>query len=165
MEREILLLGLLRQNEMYGYQINEIIETQIGSSLKLTKPTTYRLVQKMAEEGWVSFRDEKEGNRPTRRVYAITPEGSERFQEMLKTSLATFEGAENPSVIGLAFLAGLRRREATTLLQTRLESLRTMLEEKIAGASQREEFSILVENEILHLSAEIEWLSGVIAEL
>jgi DNA-binding PadR family transcriptional regulator len=165
MERELLMLGLLGQNEMYGYQINEIIETQIGSSLNLTKPTTYRLLQKMADEGWVRYRDEKEGNRPTRRVYDITQEGREQFLEMLRTSLGTYEQAENPSVIGLVFLNQLRKREANQLLQTRLDMLRTLLDETIANASKREEFSILLENEILHLSAEIEWLDGVIEEM
>jgi DNA-binding PadR family transcriptional regulator len=165
MEREILLLGLLRQNEMYGYQINEIIKTQVGSSLKLTKPTTYRLLQKMAGEGWVSFRDEKEGNRPTRRVYAITPKGTEQFLEVLRSNLASYEQAENPSVIPLAFMDRLRRREATQLLEARLDTLRGLLDEKIASAAEREDFSILLENEILHLSAEIEWLVGVIEDL
>jgi DNA-binding PadR family transcriptional regulator len=165
MERELLLLGLLSQNEMYGYQINEMIKTHVSASIRLTKPTAYRLLHSMADDGWVTFREEKEGNRPTRRVFSITNQGTGKFQELLKHSLANYVEIENPSVIGLAFLGGLRRREATSLLETRLETLRAMLDEKIGGATEAQDYSLLVENQILHLSAEIEWLIGVIAEV
>ena len=34
----------------------------------------------MEQDGWVTFREEQEGNRPPRRVYKITPEGATAFQ-------------------------------------------------------------------------------------
>ena len=37
MERKLLLLGLLRQHEMYGYQINDLIDAHLGSNITLTK--------------------------------------------------------------------------------------------------------------------------------
>ena len=61
MERKILLLGLLRQHEMHGYQLNELIDAHIGTSLQFTKPTAYRLLQKMTEYGWITFQDIQEG--------------------------------------------------------------------------------------------------------
>ena len=59
MERELLLLGLLRQNEMYGYQINEMIDSQFGGSINLTKPTAYRTLHNMAKENLITFHEEK----------------------------------------------------------------------------------------------------------
>ena len=42
MERKLLLLGMLRNNNLYGYQINELIDTHLNTSVNLTKPTAYR---------------------------------------------------------------------------------------------------------------------------
>ncbi|MGD8597706.1 MAG: helix-turn-helix transcriptional regulator, partial [Anaerolineae bacterium] len=75
MERELLLLGLLRSQDMHGYQLHEAIDSHLGMGVQLTKPTAYRLLSNMADDGWVTFREEQEGNRPPRRVYAITPKG------------------------------------------------------------------------------------------
>ena len=63
MERKLLLLGMLRENEMYGYQLNEFLETHLGSAVQLKKPTAYNLLNKMAADGWISYREEQEGNR------------------------------------------------------------------------------------------------------
>ena len=77
------LLGLLRQHDLYGYQINEMIDAHLGSSINLTRPTAYRLLHNMAEQGWISYREEKIGKRPTRRIYALTASGEAAFQELL----------------------------------------------------------------------------------
>ena len=69
MERKLLLLGMLRNHPMYGYQINDLIDTHLGSSISLTKPTAYRLLNQMTEDGWIEFNEKQVGNRPVRRVY------------------------------------------------------------------------------------------------
>jgi DNA-binding PadR family transcriptional regulator len=165
MERKLLLLGLLRQNEMYGYQINEVIDAQIGSSIRLTKPTAYRILHRMAEDGWVTFREEKEGNRPTRRVYAITKSGESHFEDLLRQSLREFKPLENESVISLAYLSMISKRDARALLETRREELSRELQEKIEDQTDHGLFQIVIENRVLHLSAELEWLKGVIERI
>ena len=104
MERKLLLLGMLRNNNLYGYQINELIDTHLNTSVNLTKPTAYRYLNQMTEAGWITFTEEQEGNRPTRRVYVITTEGEAEFQRMLRESLARFEPAASHSSISIAFI-------------------------------------------------------------
>ncbi len=84
MERKLLLLGLLYSHEMHGYQLNEVLDTHLGTSIQLKKPTVYKLLNQMATDGWLTFREEREGNRPNRRVYAITEQGGEVFQRLLR---------------------------------------------------------------------------------
>jgi len=165
MERKLLLLGLLRQNEMYGYQINEVIDAQIGSSIRLTKPTAYRILHRMAEDGWVTFREEKEGNRPTRRVYEITPEGETQFQEYLKQCLGNYQPSENISAISLAFIDALPPDESITLLEKRQAAIENTLQSRFESEGSQSKYEIIVENQILHLSAELEWLKDVIGGL
>ena len=91
MERKLLLLGLLRSQEMHGYQINELIDAHLGTSIQLKKPTVYKLLATMVDDGWIRYYEEQEGNYPTRRVYQITPEGEEAFQRLLRQSLADYQ--------------------------------------------------------------------------
>ncbi|MFA9564800.1 MAG: SDR family oxidoreductase [Acidimicrobiales bacterium] len=51
MERKLLLLGLLRSHEMYGYQLNEFIDSHLGATVHLKKPTAYRLLNTMVDDG------------------------------------------------------------------------------------------------------------------
>ena len=162
MERKLLLLGLLRQNEMYGYQINEVIDAHIGSSIRLTKPTAYRILHSMAEDGWVTYREEKEGNRPARRVYTITKSGESHFELLLKQSLREFKPLENVSVISLAYLNMISKREVRSLLENRREGLSRELQAKFDDQADHGLFQIVIENQVLHLSAELEWLKDVI---
>jgi DNA-binding PadR family transcriptional regulator len=111
MERKLLLLGLLRSQEMSGYQLNELIDSHMRASVRLKKPTAYRLLSKMADDGWITYTEERQGNRPLRRVYAITPKGEAAFQQLLRDSLADYSPAEFRSAISLAFLDALPAEE------------------------------------------------------
>src|SRR5574338_1673097 len=102
MNRELLLLGLLRQSEMHGYKIIEFIERDLAMCTDLKKPTAYFLLDKMAQNGWISWMEERDGNRPPRRIYQITPEGERLFQKMLRESLAHYEPVKFTDDIALA---------------------------------------------------------------
>ncbi len=132
MERELLLLGLLRAEEMHGYQLNEFIDSHLGSTVHLKKPTAYRLLNQMADDGWVTYRTEQEGNRPPRRIYALTAKGEAAFQRMLRESLARYEPPRFPGNTGLLFLDALSPGEASALLQQRRASVEGLLQEAAA---------------------------------
>jgi DNA-binding PadR family transcriptional regulator len=165
MERRLLLLGLLQEREMYGYQINEIIDTQVGMSLRLTKPTAYRLLHNLSEEGYIKFRDEKDGNRPTRRMYSITTKGKQEFKEKLEQSLSSFSPLENVNAIGLAFLNELPKEVVIGHLESRQSEIEKTLSPIVKNQTQPGSFQLINENQILHLSAELEWLKEIIKDL
>lgn len=162
MERKLLLLGMLRSNNLYGYQINESIEAHLGTSVDLTKPTAYRYLNQMAEAGWITFSEEQEGNRPTRRVYAITPEGESAFQTLLRESLAYFEPAASHSSISIAFIDALPPEEALTLLQKRRELITEMQTNLQLDEAHEDGFAYLIMHQIRHLNTELEWLDEII---
>lgn len=165
MERKLLLLGMLRSSSMYGYQINEMIDAHLGTSVNLTKPTAYRFLNQMAEEGWISFSEEQEGNRPTRRVYAITSEGESAFQDMLRNSLANFEPTASHSTIGIAFINALPPESALTLLQKRREIIVEMQSNLTLDEAHEGSFAYLILHQIRHLNTELEWLDEIIVHL
>ncbi len=166
MERKLLLLGLLRMQAMYGYQLNELIDTHLGISVHLKKPTAYRLLDEMAEAGWVHYREEKEGARPPRRVYALTPQGEAAFQQMLRESLADYKPAEFRSSISLVFLDAIPPEEVIALLHKRRSAIETLLETMPAFDGHHPgSLGLMMDHQRHHLAAELAWLDGIIARL
>ena len=165
MERQLLLLGLLRQYEMYGYQINDLIDAHLGSSINLTKPTAYRLLHNMAKQGLVSFREEKVGKRPTRRVYAITDSGEAQFQETLKSYLSHYEEAEQINAVCMGFLDTLPPEDVIPLLEKRRATIESLIAAKQTDQSHHGSFQLTIDHQIRHLRTDLEWLSDVIAHL
>jgi DNA-binding PadR family transcriptional regulator len=165
MERKLLLLGLLRGHEMHGYQLNEFIDSHLGASVELKKPTAYRLLNKMADDGWITYSEEREGNRPPRRVFAITAEGEAAFQRMLRESLADFDPIVFSGNIGLLFLDAIPPEEAAELLHKRRAAVTSALQKAQSHEAHGESSSLLLLHHTRHLVAELEWLDKVIARL
>jgi DNA-binding PadR family transcriptional regulator len=166
MERKLLLLGLLRMHDMHGYQLNEVIDQHLGQSIALKKPTAYNLLKQMADDGWIIHEEEQAGNRPPRRVYALTPEGEAAFQRLLRASLADYKPAEFYSDISLAFLDAIPAHEALDLLRQR----RAAIEQLLAAVSADDahhpgSMQLVIEHKALHLQTEIDWLDGVMSRL
>ena len=165
MERELLLLGLLRSQDMHGYQLHEAIDSHLGMGVQLTKPTAYRLLSNMAEDGWVTFREEQEGNRPPRRVYAITPQGEVAFQRLLRENLANYQPSDFTCHIGLAFLDELSAEEGLPLLHKRRTEMEKLLESTQTHGEHPGSLQLMLERQVHLLAAELEWLDTVIAQL
>jgi len=164
-ERELLLLGLLRSQEMHGYQLYDTIDSHLGVGVQLSRPTAYRLLNNMAEDGWVTFQQEQEGARPPRRRYAITAQGEVAFQKLLRENLATYQPAEFTCHIGLAFLDELSAKDALPLLYRRRDGMEELLESLGAHGVHRGSLQLMLEHQMHLLAAELDWLSTLITRL
>ena len=158
-ERQLLLLGLLRKREMHGYQLSEFMEAHVAMFFDIKKATTYNILGKMEERGWVTSREEQKGKRPPRRVFAITPEGEDLFQEILRSGLAEFRQAAFPGNVPILFMDALPRGELEKLLAQRLGAIQERL---VALETHLDHVDHpLLEHQLLILNAELEWVSGL----
>lgn len=164
MERELLLLGLLRGQEMHGYQLNEVL-SRVAHYVDLKKATVYFLLDKMADAGWVTRTDEQAGNRPPRRVYHLTPAGEAVFQRLLRENLATHEPTRFSGDIGLAFADALPPPELTALLGARRAAVEAELAVLRATTHPDGGLRWIIEHQIRHLVTELEWLDEFIQSL
>lgn len=165
MDRELLLLGLLRRQEMHGYQLHEFIDRDLTVCTDLKKPTAYFLLDKMLTAGWIAEKAEQAGHRPSRRVFAITPEGEAAFQRLLRANLAGWSRAHFPGDIGLAFVDALDPAEAAQLLRHRRDILMAELAAARATPTHAGSLQWLIEHQVQHLAAELDWLDTVLARL
>ncbi len=168
MDRELLLLGLLRHGALHGYRLNEFINRDLVYCTDLKKPTAYHLLAKMAERGWISEGDEEqEGNRPPRRVYEITPEGEIQFQKLLRENLAAHTPTRFTGDIGVAFMDALPTTEQHTLLARRRAGLSAELEalQSTPADAHRGSLALIIAHQIHHLRAELDWLDEIAAHI
>lgn len=165
MEKKLLLLGTLRSHEMHGYQFNEMLSQSVGIPIKLTKSNAYKLLSKMEQDGWITYREEQVGNRPPRRVYKITEKGEVVFQNMLRDSLSAYSGPEFPTTVGFNFLELLPTDETVALLQQRREKVISLHDEMAEIPIEMREAHMSIEYLYRFYQTEIEWLDEVIARL
>jgi DNA-binding PadR family transcriptional regulator len=165
MEKELLLLGILRREDMHGYQLAEFIEHNLGVCTDLTKSTAYYLLDKMAQDGWITFAETQPGKRPARRVYHLTQEGESAFQHLLRQNLAAFNPQVFPDDIGLAFLDGVGMEEACALLDQRRAALVARLEELRQVHTHPGTLQWLIDHQRHHLAQELNWLDEIILRI
>lgn len=165
MERKLLLLGIVRSQELHGYQINELIDAHLGTSIQLKKPTVYKLLGAMENDGWIRSHEEQAGNYPTRRVYRITPEGLDAFQQLLRQSLADYRPVSHLNSIGLVFLNALPAQEAVALLRQRRAKVARLAEALRADDQHQGGFQLMLSYHLSQLHAELAWLDDVISQL
>lgn len=165
MDRKLLLLGLLRREEMHGYQLHEFIDQNLALCTNLKKPTAYYLLDKMAAEGWLVTETEQEGNRPPRRIYRLTPEGENAYQRLLRENLGRYTPVNFPGDIGLAFLDGLETDEALELLTQQQRELEARMQEIQNVPAHQGSLQLVFSHQKRHLQTELDWLAEVIAGL
>jgi DNA-binding PadR family transcriptional regulator len=165
MEKTLLLLGLLRSHEMHGYQLGEVLAQNEGIAINLKKSNAYKLLGKMESDGWITHREEREGNRPRRRVYTVTPEGEAAFQRLLRGSLAGYVAPEFPSAVAFNFLQELSPDEAATLLGQRRRLIEAHFQRLDEFADDVRQSHPGIEFLHRHYSAELSWLDEIIGSL
>ena len=165
MHRELLLLGLLRQQDMHGYQLNEFIDRALAACSDLKKPTAYFLLDKMAAAGWIKEKRAETTMRPARRVFALTAAGESAFQRLLRENLSAWLPAPFPGDMGLAFADALPSTKAAALLAERRTALVAALEAMQSVPDHGGSLQWVIEHQARHLTAELDWLDSRLAAL
>lgn len=80
----LVILGLLKKEDMYGYQIVMEIERLSGGRLVTQEGSLYPVLYKLQEQGLITDTRVKVGKRMTRVYYHLEPAGEVRFQELLQ---------------------------------------------------------------------------------
>ena len=169
---ELAVLGLLRESPMHGYQLRKRVTTLLGWGRVLSYGSLYPRLKQMLREGLIAEQppdadEDRATGRRARIVYTLTPQGSERFTQILS---ATGPSAWDDDTFGVrfAFFAA-----ATTEARIRiLEGRRSRLEERLDGvrtalARSRERLDSytleLQRHQAESVEREVGWLDQLIA--
>ncbi len=87
----IILKLLAEEGKMYGYEIAQRVREQSGNKILIKDGSLYPSLQKMTEDGLLSFKEEMVGGR-VRKYYYLTPTGKKQaviYLRELEDFLAT----------------------------------------------------------------------------
>ncbi len=73
---ELLVLSLLSESDMYGYQMVQEIRSRTGGKYLLKEGALYPVLYKLTDAGYLTYRRETQGRR-TRLFYHLEPAGAE----------------------------------------------------------------------------------------
>jgi DNA-binding PadR family transcriptional regulator len=167
----LVLLGLLHERPLYGYEIKQIIEEHMGDWTSIAFGSIYFALDKLAEEGFVEkVATEQTGGRPSRSVYQITPAGDEEFLRLLREGWQKVEQQYYEIDICLFFLDRLSITEIKGYLRSRLAYMEASLQH--LTAHEKEQFEnpfvppqakAIFSHTRFHLQSEVNWTRDVLA--
>lgn len=89
----LLILGVLRRGDLYGYQIIKTVETLSDSTFQMNEGTLYPILHALEQEKFLeSYWNEGEDTGRRRKYYHITQAGIDEFERQSK-EFSTFEQA------------------------------------------------------------------------
>lgn len=80
---ELMLLKLLDEGEMYGYQLAQELKKRSSGEFILMEGSMYPILYRLEESGFISSEKRLAGKRMTRVYYNLTPEGKKHYEELL----------------------------------------------------------------------------------
>ncbi|MBE6772765.1 MAG: PadR family transcriptional regulator [Ruminococcaceae bacterium] len=88
---DLVVLSVLREKDMYGYEIVKAIEEKSGGRFQLPLGTLYPVLYRFLESGCLSDRDEIV-NKRLRKYYHLEQKGEEFYKEALAEYRKISEG-------------------------------------------------------------------------
>ena len=89
---EMLILTLLNDQSMYGYQISQEISGRSGNIINIPEGSLYPTLYKLLDEDFVADERRLVGKRMSRIYYSITDKGRERLQDLYRDYTLVHKG-------------------------------------------------------------------------
>lgn len=80
----MVILALLKREDMYGYQLVQETEKASGGKLTTQEGSLYPVLYKLLDQGFISDRKVLVGKRMQRVYYHLEPAGEQRLQELIQ---------------------------------------------------------------------------------
>jgi DNA-binding PadR family transcriptional regulator len=138
------VLSCLSERPMHPYEINTTLRSRGKEhSIKLNYGSLYSVVESLLKHKLITARETtREGRRPERTVYEITPAGIEEYEDWLAELLSTPVREFTSLEAGLSLLAGLPPEEVVRLLEHRCDALRIELRSLEAAGQVADEMGL-----------------------
>ena len=81
---EMLLLHLLQEGDLYGYQLSQLIKERSNGILAIPEGSMYPTLYKLVDKGHVTDYKKQVGKRLVRVYYHLEPEGLDHLQSLLQ---------------------------------------------------------------------------------
>ena len=167
------VLSLLRERPMHPYEMSTTLrERAKEASIRLNYGSLYSVVEGLAKRGLIRARETvREGRRPERTIYEITPAGETEHADWLSDLIAIPEKEYPHFEAALSLMAGLPPEDVLPLLEMRAQRLEFTLHQlRSLAVLAREQglsrlFIVEGEYEAAMLDAELAFVRQLIADI
>ena len=80
-DNDALILGVLAERSLHGYEISKQIKLKSKGSLTLPENKLYPTLHKLEEQGLISAEWVSQHGKPDRKVYSITQDGTKELND------------------------------------------------------------------------------------
>jgi DNA-binding PadR family transcriptional regulator len=156
-KNELVVLGLLNQNPMHGYQLHrEIEKTGMEIWAEVNLSSIYNTLNRLEQNEMVEAKREKPGKMPERSVYHITKSGKEKLACLLEQVLSDRRIRPADLMLGIFFIKGMPKRKALDCLKSKVDVMQRFLHglmqaEKDAGGDTPFPWAFFMRGTIDHL--------------
>lgn len=124
---DLVVLGFLKRKPMHGYQMAGFFEKRgIDMWIKIKTPSIYKALNRLEGKKLISYKFVQSENSPPKKVYNLTKNGKEYFDELLHNIL-TDDKTTSPFDFwnALRFAKGnLTKKEFISIMDLRLEIIK-----------------------------------------
>jgi DNA-binding PadR family transcriptional regulator len=157
-----LILGLLVEQAMSGYDIKQYVETVLRTVTNASYGTLYPALHKLLDEGAVEMQEILQEDRPSKKVYRITDKGHQQLLDWLQQTPGE-DQVRREFLLKLYFADSLDLDVTSTLLAARRRqtevTLSSLEAERDAANDQRQRW--IADYALLMCRAEIAWLDQI----
>lgn len=165
---EVAVLAFLHEEPMHPYQMQQLLRVRHKDEiLALKRGSLYHAIARLLRAGLIAVRTtNREGKRPERTIYRITPAGVTKFMDTIRSMVITPRRESSEFLAAMSFLVHLDPEEAALRLEERVQALQAEVRQLTAGlasASLHVARINLIESEYLlaMLKAELGWVKGL----
>jgi DNA-binding PadR family transcriptional regulator len=170
--RLFILTSYAEHGEMHGHQVRLQAEQEhLHLWTDISVGSVYGAIKRLAAEGLLEVvRLERAGNLPERQIYAITDTGRAALARLRREGLSTIWLKPDPFDLALTRLDPDELDTLAGAIQTRIQALKQLLQEKVWLNQRADEHLTLSEKHALthtehRLRAEIAWHEGISAAI
>jgi len=166
MSHRYLILGLLAERPMSGYDIKKHVKSMLPAVTNASYGTLYPTLHRLRDEKAVEMREVPQKGRPSKKVYRITRKGRDELVGWLKQPAAA-DQVKREFLLKLYLAKNLPPRHLKTMVAARRDEVETL---RRTLKAERDEVSNpwqtwIVNYTLSMCEAEIHWLKQLEAEI
>ena len=130
---DLIVLGILKKESMSAYDIQKLVEYRnISKWVKISTPSIYKKVIQLAEKGYITSTQVKDGKMPEKAIYTLTDSGNSQFEKlMIEISLKPIHIFLdfNAVIVNLDSLSRENQKVCLANIEDNIKTLKSYLEE------------------------------------
>lgn len=170
---KLVVLGFLKRKPLYGYEIKQLIEKEMGDWTNIAFGSIYFALSQLNKEGYIKqISTERQESRPAKIIYEITEKGEKEFTKLL---LAVWKKNERHYfLIDIAFFffnfipkAKIKKylRKKLFILKMALRHLKQHKKEEYSKKHLPAFAEAIFDHSLYYMKAEYLWLKDVMQKM